>query len=55
MKNIKLTTKRSTKQNKNCNRGMKMLKKQAALLLIAGALMLGGCFGTNESGDKGRE
>ncbi len=30
-----------------------MLKKQAALLLIAGALMLGGCFGTNESSDKG--
>ncbi len=33
-----------------------MLKKQAALLLIAGALMLGGCFGknSNSSGDIGK-
>jgi glycosidase len=33
-----------------------MLKKQTALLLIAGALMLGGCFGknSNSSGDIGK-
>ncbi len=29
-----------------------MLKKPVAILLIAAAVTLGGCFGTNDSGDK---